>query len=68
VQLTEDTVRIRAEGNLGGDIINTFDAGTQFQITGEAVDADGFTWYPVTLVDDPSISGWVTVDFIESAP
>lgn len=67
VQLTENTVRIRAEGNLGANIINTFDAGTQFEITGDPVNADGFTWYPVTSVDDPSISGWVTVDFIEPA-
>lgn len=68
VQLTDDSVRVRSEGNLGGDIINTFEAGTQFEITGEAVVADGFTWYPVTLVDDPSISGWTTVDFLEPAP
>lgn len=68
VQLTEDTVRIRSEGNLGGDIINTYDAGTQLEVTGEPVTADGYTWYPVTLVDDPSISGWVPVDFLEPAP
>lgn len=67
VQLTDDTVRVRAEGNLGADIINTFDAGTQFEITGAPVNADGFTWYPVTSVDDPSVSGWVTVDFLAPA-
>jgi uncharacterized protein YgiM (DUF1202 family) len=68
VQLTDDIVRIRAEGNLGGAIINTFDAGTLLEITGEPIDADGYTWYPVELVDDPETSGWVTVDFLEPAP
>jgi quercetin dioxygenase-like cupin family protein len=68
VQLTEDTVRVRAEGNLGGEIINTFDTGTQFEVTGEPVTADGYTWYPVALVDDPSITGWVPADFFEAAP
>lgn len=68
VQITEDGVRIRAEGNLGGDIVDAFTAGTQFEVTGDPVDADGYTWYPVTLVDDPTISGWVTADFIEAAP
>lgn len=68
VQLTDDAVRIRAEGNLGADIIDTFSAGTQFEITGEPIDADGYTWYPVTSVDDETIAGWVTVDFIEAAP
>lgn len=68
VQLTEDGVRIRAEGNLGGEIIDVFSAGTQFEVTGDPVDADGYTWYPVTSVDDPTITGWVTSDFIEAAP
>lgn len=68
VQLTEDGVRIRTEGNLGGDIVDAFSAGTRFEVTGDPVDADGYTWYPVTSVDDPDISGWVTSDFIEPAP
>ena len=58
VQLTDDNVRIRAEGNLGADIINTFPAGTQFEVTGDPIDADGYTWYPVTSVDDAAITGW----------
>lgn len=68
VQLTDDNVRVRAEGNLGADIIDTFPAGTQFQVTGDPIDADGYTWYPVTSVDDPAIAGWVTSDFLEPAP
>ncbi len=68
VQLTDDNVRVRAEGNLGADIINTFPAGTQFEVTGDPIDADSYTWYPVTSVDDAEVSGWVTADFLEAAP
>lgn len=67
VVTTENDVRIRAEGNLGGEIINAFPAGTEYEITGEPVDADGYTWYPVTLVSDPEISGWIPSDFIAPA-
>ena len=68
VQLTDDNVRVRAEGNLGADIIDTFSAGSQFQVTGDPIDADGYTWYPVMSVDDSELSGWVTADFLEAAP
>jgi len=67
VSTTEDNVRVRAEGNLGADIVDTFPAGTEFEITGSSVDADGFTWYPVTMVDNPDISGWMPADFLAPA-
>lgn len=67
VATTEDNVRVRAEGNLGGDIVDTFPAGTEFEVTGEAVVADEFTWYPVTQVENPDVTGWVTADFLAPA-
>jgi uncharacterized protein YgiM (DUF1202 family) len=67
VATTDDSVRVRSEGNLGGDIVNAYPTGTEFEITGEPVDADDFTWYPVTLVENPDISGWIPADFIAPA-
>lgn len=67
VVTNDDSVRIRSEGNLGGEIINTFPAGTRFEITGEPVVADDFTWYPVASVDDPAVTGWTTDDFLSPA-
>ncbi|HWV23787.1 MAG TPA: SH3 domain-containing protein, partial [Thermomicrobiales bacterium] len=64
VVTTENDVRIRAEGNLGGEIIDAFPAGTEYEITGDPVDADGYKWYPVSLVDDPTISGWIPSEFL----
>src|SRR5699024_3217626 len=45
VVTTEEGVRIREEGNLGGEIIDALPAGTEYEITGEPEDADGYTWY-----------------------
>jgi hypothetical protein len=68
VAITEDNVRIRGEASINSEPVDVFLAGTEFEVTGEPVDADDFTWYPVTLVSDDSISGWIVADFIEPAP
>lgn len=67
VVTTEDNVRIRSEGSLAGNIVNAFPAGTEYQITGDPVEADGYTWYPVALVSDESITGWMPADFLAPA-
>ena len=67
VVTTDDNVRVRAEASLGGDIVDAFPAGTEFEITGEPVEADEYVWFPVTLTDNPDISGWITQDFIAPA-
>jgi len=67
VALTDDNVRVRSDSSVNAEPIDVFAAGTQFEITGDSVSADDFVWYPVTLVDDDTISGWVAVDFLEPA-
>ncbi|MBA3274743.1 MAG: SH3 domain-containing protein [Chloroflexia bacterium] len=67
VALTDDNVRVRGEASINSEPIDVFAVGTEFEITGEAVDADEFTWYPVTLVADDTVSGFVAVDFLEPA-
>ena len=68
VVANDDNVRVRAEASTGGDIIEAFPSGTEFVITGEPEEADGFTWYPVELADDDSITGFVVADFLDPAP
>jgi quercetin dioxygenase-like cupin family protein len=68
VVMTQDNVRIRGEASINAEPIDVFLEGTEFEVTGEPVEADEFTWYPVTLVADDSISGWIAADFIEPAP
>lgn len=67
VAATEDNLRVRSDASVNAEPIDVYAAGTQFEITGESVEADDFTWYPVTLVDDETVSGWVAVDFVEPA-
>ncbi len=67
VALTDDNVRVRGEASINSEPIDVFALGTEFEITGESVDADEFTWYPVTLVADETVSGFVAVDFLEPA-
>jgi len=64
VQTTEDNIRIRDEPSTEGEPITTFLAGTQFEVTGDPVEADDYVWYPVTLVEG-SESGWIAEDFLE---
>jgi quercetin dioxygenase-like cupin family protein/uncharacterized protein YgiM (DUF1202 family) len=67
VVLNTDNVRIRDEASTEGEPIDAFSTGEEFEITGEPVEADDYTWYPVTMVDDDSISGWIASDFFEPA-
>ena len=65
----EDNVRVRAEASTGADILGAYASGTEFAVTGEPVEADGFTWYPVEVTDnDETVTGFVAEDFIDAAP
>ncbi|MBA2776286.1 MAG: cupin domain-containing protein [Chloroflexia bacterium] len=65
VAINDTGVRMRGEASVNAQPIDVYDTGVEFEITGESVDADNFTWYPVTLVDDDTVSGWVAVDFLD---
>lgn len=66
VILTEDRVNLREDASVGGEIIVELKRDTRLTITGDAVDADGYTWYPVE-VDDTGEAGYVVADFLASA-
>lgn len=57
-------VNLRAAPTTDGDIVASLEEGTELQITGEAVEADGYTWWPVT---SDEFTGYVVEDFIELA-
>ena len=65
VVTSEENVRIREEASINAEPVDAFVAGTEFEITGEPVEADDYTWYPVQLVADESVIGWVADEFIE---
>jgi hypothetical protein len=66
IAVTNDSgVRVRDQPTTNSNIINALDEGERVRITGESVEADGFTWWPIEGVDDPSIVGWVAGDFLD---
>jgi quercetin dioxygenase-like cupin family protein len=65
VATSEENVRIREDASINAEPVDAFVLGTEFEITGAPVEADDYTWYPVQLVADASVVGWVVDDFIE---
>lgn len=68
VALTDDNVRVRPEATVNSEPVGIFLLGTEFEITGAPVEGDGYLWYPVLWVADPSVTGWVAEDFLEAVP
>ena len=67
VVVNDDNVRIRSEATTDSEPVDAFSLGTELTITGESVEANDLVWYPVTLVENDSISGWIAADFIDKA-
>jgi len=64
VETTEDLVNFRSEPSSGADIIEELGLGTQLEITGPPVEADGYTWYPAVVVES-SQAGYLVQDFVQ---
>jgi quercetin dioxygenase-like cupin family protein len=65
VATSQENVRVREDASINAEPVDAFVLGTEFEITGDPVEADDYTWYPVQLVADESVIGWVADDFIE---
>lgn len=68
VVVTEDGVNVRAEPSLAGAPITQAFAGQLLLITGDSVEGEEYVWWPISFVDDPSITGYIVEDFIELVP
>ena len=64
--VTQDGVNIRSEPTTAGTPITAANSGDTVTITGDPVEADGYTWYPVRLED--GTEGFTVEDFLEIAP
>ncbi len=51
VTITQTPLNLRDAPSTSGVIVTELDGTSTLTITGEAVEADGFTWYPVTVTD-----------------
>lgn len=66
VTTNESDVNLRASASTSADIVETLPVGTALTVTGDPVEADGYTWYPV---EDPATgnSGFVAANFLRAA-
>lgn len=66
VTVSESEVNLRAEPSTSAEIVETLTQGTTLTVTGDPVDAEGYTWYPV---DDSATgkSGFVVANFLRAS-
>lgn len=66
VTTIEADVNLRAQPSTSADIVEPLPLGTTLVVTGDPVEADGYTWYPV---DDPATgrSGYVAANFLRAS-
>lgn len=65
VAATDDGVNLRSAPSTDASVVTTLSAGQQMTITGPSQQGSGHTWWPVSLVDDPTVTGFVAEDFIQ---
>ncbi len=64
--VTQDGVNVRPAASTAQDAIAVANNGDTVTITGEAVEAEGFTWYPVKLAN--GTEGFIVAEFLDIAP
>ncbi|MGC4108110.1 MAG: sortase [Thermomicrobiales bacterium] len=62
----DDNVNVRSDASTTADVIATLAKGDQVTITGDSVEADGHTWFPIQTAD--GTTGWVVQDYLTPAP
>jgi uncharacterized protein YjlB len=65
VAATDDGVNLRSGPSTDADVVTALSAGQQMTITGPSEQGSDHTWWPVKLVDDESVTGYVAEDFLE---
>ncbi|MDQ3523616.1 MAG: SH3 domain-containing protein [Chloroflexota bacterium] len=66
IALNEDGVRVRAEASTDSAIVDSYPAGTQFELVGGPTEGEDFIWYEVVGVGNLSdVQGWLVTDFMD---
>lgn len=66
VILMEDRVNLRTEASASSDIVAELKIQTALTITGDAVEAGGYIWYPVEVADSGE-TGYVVANYLKAA-
>jgi sortase (surface protein transpeptidase) len=61
--VTEDGVNVRSEASTSADVVTALASGETVTITGDAQEADGYTWWPIETADGST--GWIVADFLQ---
>lgn len=61
-----DRLNLRSEPSTSGDIVTELEPGTQVAITGEPIEAENYTWYPIEVVETGK-TGFVAEGFLVPA-
>lgn len=64
--VSQDGVNVRPDASTAQNAVAVLNNGDTVTITGEPVEAGGFTWYPIKLGD--GTEGFVVADFLDIAP
>lgn len=64
--VVQDGVNVRPSAGTGEGAVAVVNTGDTVTITGVAVEADGYSWLPVTLAD--GTAGFIVADFLDVAP
>jgi quercetin dioxygenase-like cupin family protein len=64
----DDGVRVRDNPGTDTNVVNALANGTRVRITGESQEVDGIVWWPIEGVDDPTIVGWASGEFLDIDP
>jgi hypothetical protein len=67
VEVTEDGLRLRDAPSLTGKILNQASAHELFTIVDGPREADGYTWWLLQGVFDPSRQGWAVENYLKAA-
>lgn len=67
VYVNSNDVNLRAEPSTSAVIVATYQTGQAVTLTGDAVEAEGIRWFPVTNPDDGS-SGFIAAEFLSRQP
>jgi hypothetical protein len=65
VEATAESVNVRSGAGTGFEVTTQVFTGQQMRITGDSEEADGYVWWPIELVDDPTVTGYIVEDFIQ---
>lgn len=66
VVTTDDQINLRDQASSSGKIVLELSKGTKLTVTGDPVEADGYTWIPVT-VDATGENGFVVSTYLAAA-